>query len=144
MPITLSNEGKTPAILKKIYAGIKITRDKLTKSKAEHIIKEISFNSMQGSVDIDKREIRNGAVWQSFIPVNDISDSEFREFLNTEPRNINPPNLYCCGKVVYEDIMKKTHITWFCWELKGRNGIISGIAHGIFCRADNEELNDYT
>ena len=142
VPINLINEGKTPAVLKKIYAGIIITRDKPTIAKTEQIIEEKPFNFMEGN-DIDKREIRGGEDWHAYIPIIGILDRNYLEFLNIEQRN-DPPNLYCCGKIVYRDIMKKTYTTWFCWELGGRYAILRGTNGGVFYRSDNDELNDYT
>ena len=137
VPINLINQGKTPAILKKIYAGIiitKITIDKLTKVQAEEFIEEIPFYSMENT-DSDKREIRGAESWSNYIPIK-VNFNDFSEFFNAD----NPSKLYCCGKVIYDDVMKNSHTTWFCWELRG----VEGITDRIFWRTDNEELNDYT
>lgn len=142
VPINLINQGKTPAVLKKMYAGIKITRDKITIAQAEETIKEIPFNSMP-DVDSGIREIRGEKRWSNHIQI-DVGESDIREFLNDSIWNANPSRLYCCGKVIYNDVMKNSHTTWFCWELRGKDGIINRITPIIFFRADNDELNEYT
>lgn len=133
VPINLINEGKTPAVLIKICVGIIITMDKPTIATTKNIIKEIPFNLLRG--DNDKRVIRGGGEWNITAEIENISDSDFLEVLNAEQRS-DPPRLFCCGKIIYKDVMKDLHITWSCWEY--------GKGSTSFSRADNDEMNDYT
>jgi hypothetical protein len=131
--INMVNEGKTPAIVTKIYAGIIITREQPTRENTAHIMKEIPFSEMRGGI-VDKREIRSGERSFARVEINDIDDSDFLEVLNMALK-ADPPSLFCCGKVIYKDIMKNERMTWFCWEYNRNKS---------FLRADNEEMNDYT
>ena len=52
----------------------------------------------------DRREIRGGGSWSNHIRI-DVSENDFWD--------ADPHHLYCCGKVVYDDIMKNRQATWF-------------------------------
>lgn len=85
--------------------------------------------------DSDKRVIRGGGEWHVEIVIKDISHSDFLKAQHAGELP-DPPRLYCCGKIEYRDVLKYSHTTWFCWEY--------GTHSGLFSRADNDEMNDYT
>ncbi|MGA3084043.1 MAG: hypothetical protein ABSE95_04560 [Thermodesulfobacteriota bacterium] len=78
--------------------------------------------------DSDKRIIRGGGVWHVTTKIGKINDMELVESLSIK-------RLYYCGKVIYKDIMKNFHTTWFCLEYS--------LGSESFFRSDNDEMNDF-
>ena len=136
IPIILSNEGKTPAIITKICAGLMITRDNLTKTILDNFIKdqEIPFKDLR--VNSDKRNIRSSEPWIATIEVWGY-DNQYTEFFDKKivDNSAKPLKVFCCGEITYRDVMKDTHHTWFCWQYSKTGE--------YFYRSDNDELNDY-
>jgi hypothetical protein len=51
--------------------------------------------------------------------------------------------LYCCGRIIYRDIFKRSFFTKFCWEYQERKSAGGIIEKGFYLSA-NKEFNDYT
>jgi hypothetical protein len=99
--VTLRNHGRTPAIIRKVDAGLRPLSSRPTKPlsfspKSQHLLPPALAIAAKNSYPFEARRPLIRSVWQDTVS--------------------GKKTLFCGGTIVYDDVLGQQHETAFCWE----------------------------